>query len=187
MTIRSWLFLGGFIALAALWLLRVSVNLSRFTPTRDTVHFPTVSGQNLMRQEMTFPSDFGGEINIVFIAFLQEQQRIVNTWVPFAQQVEADNPNVAYYEFPTLWEMTAMRRTFLNEGMRAGIPDPTSRERTITLYLDLQGFMTATDIPSRSEMHTLLVNRDGDILWRTTGAFTEAKGQSLLDTLTATQ
>ncbi len=179
MTIRSWLILGGLLVLGAFWLFRVGVKLSMFNPTRDTVHLPTVSGQNLMRQEMTFPADFAGEVNIVFIAFLQEQQRIVNTWVPFAQQMETENTNVAYYEFPTLWEMSPLRRTFLNEGMRAGIPDPTSRERTITLYLDLQGFMAATDIPSRSEMHTLLVNRNGDILWRTTGRFDEEKGAAL--------
>ena len=187
MTIRSWLILGILIVLGALWIRRVGVKLSVFNPNRASVHFPTVSGQNLMRQEMTFPADFGGEVNIVFIAFLQEQQRLVNTWVPFAQQTEAANPNVAYYEFPTLWKMSPVRRTFLNEGMRAGIPDPTSRERTITLYLDLQGFMTATDIPSRSEMHTLLVNRDGDILWRTTGVFTKEKGQSLLETIANSQ
>ena len=70
-------------------------------------------------------------------------------------------------------------RTFINEGMRAGIPDPKARQRTITLYIDLDKFMAAAEIDGRNDVHTMLVNRRGDILWRTTGVYDAEKGEAL--------
>lgn len=154
---------------------------SKLLLKRGDIHFPTVSGFNLNRQEFEFPRDFAGEFNILFVPFLQEQQRIVDSWVPFTQETEAAFPNVIYYELPTIDKMPALARMFINEGMRAGIADQTARQRTITLYIDTEKFRQATDIPGRDQVHILLVNRDGDILWRTTGSFTEDKGQDLLE------
>ena len=39
--------------------------------------------------------------------------------------------------------------------------------------------MRALGIPSKNEVHVLLVDRRGGILWRTTGSFDEAKGRAL--------
>lgn len=153
--------------------------------TRREMHFPTVSGFNLNRQEFQFPRDLAGELNILFVPFKQYQQFTVNTWVPFAQETEAAFPGVVYYELPTIDEMPALSRMFINEGMRAGIPDETARERTVTLYIDTSNFMAATAIPDMNEVHILLVNREGDILWRTTGDFDEGKGRSLLEAIKA--
>jgi hypothetical protein len=79
--------------------------------------------------------------------------------------------------------MPALSRLFVNEGMRAGITDQTARERTITLYIDTERFREALDIPSKNEVHVLLINREGEILWRTTGSFSEDKGQELLEVI----
>jgi hypothetical protein len=63
--------------------------------------------------------------------------------------------------------------------MRAGIPDQTARERTITLYLDKEGFKSALDIPNENDIYLLLVEQNGNILWRTTGEYTEDKASEL--------
>lgn len=158
---------------------------SRLIVRSQNIHFPTVSGFNLERQEFEFPRDFAGELNVLFVPFLQRQQLDVNTWVPFIQELERTVPGVVYYELPTIWEMAALSRMFLNEGMRAGIPDQKSRERTITLYLNKAEFQKATGIDGDSRMHVLLVNRQGDILWRTTGNYSEEKGSQLLAAIEA--
>lgn len=162
---------------------RLTVGRSRLEVTSNQVQFPIVSGYNLDRQEIEFPRDFGGDLNLLFVPFLQEQQSIVNTWIPLAQDLEATFPQVIYYELPTIEELPAIARTFVNEGMRAGIPDPKARQRTITLYIDLEKFMRATGIPDRSDVHILLVNRKGEILWRATGVFDQTKGAELLETI----
>jgi hypothetical protein len=182
------LVIGGLLLVTAafgglLW--RLAPDQSLLEVSRDEIHFPTVSGFNLNRQELTFPRDLSGELNILFVPFLQRQQLIVNTWVPFAQETEAAFPGVIYYELPTIDEMPTLSRMFVNEGMRAGIPDETAREKTVTLYIDTQKFIDTTDIPGKDEVHVLLVNRNGDILWRTTGRFDETKGESLLRAIEA--
>ena len=156
------------------------VRRSRLEVGSDSVKFPTVSGFNLNRQELEFPRDFRGALNLLFVPFLQFQQTIVNTWIPFADKLESSFPELAYYELPTINELPALSRTFINEGMRAGIPNARARERTVTLYIDLARFMRALGIPSKNEVHVLLVDRQGGtIVWRTTGSFDEAKGRAL--------
>ena len=155
------------------------VRRSRLEVGSDGVKFPTVSGFNLNRQELEFPRDFRGALNLLFVPFLQFQQTTVNTWIPCADQLESTFPELVYYELPTINELPALSRTFINEGMRAGIPNARARERTITLYIDMARFMRALGIPTKNEVHVLLVDRQGGILWRTTGSFDEAKGSEL--------
>ncbi len=164
----------------------------RLAPARSTlnlasgeVHFPSVSGFNLNRDEFFLPDDLAGELNIIFVPFRQRQQAVVDTWVPFAQETEAAFPGVVYYELPTIDEMPALSRMVVNEGMRAGIPDETARQRTITLYINTDRFMEATAISGKDDVHILLVNRSGDILWRTTGRFDGEKADSLLEAIQA--
>lgn len=159
--------------------MQILVRRSRLEVGSDSVRFPTVSGFNLNRQELEFPRDFRGDLNLLFVPFLQFQQAIVNTWLPCADELESSWTELAYYELPAINELPALSRTFINEGMRAGIPNAKARARTVTLYIDLAKFMRALGIPSKNEVHVLLVDRQGGILWRTTGSFDEAKGSAL--------
>jgi hypothetical protein len=163
--------------------MKISPSKSKLQITGNKTHFPVVSGFNLDRQELVFPRDFEGKYNLIFIAFQQPQQAMVNTWIPFAQELEAKIPGFIYYELPTIYSMPSFSRTFINEGMRAGIPDQTARERTITLYLDKETFKSALDISSEDVISIFLVDRDGTIFWRSSGEFTEGKASELLGVL----
>jgi hypothetical protein len=143
------------------------------------MQFPTVSGSNLQRKKLTLPHDFEGEQNLVFIAFQQWQQRQVDTWIPFARELETAYPGLLYYELPTIQRLNILARTFVNEGMRAGIPDPVARERTITLYLEKEAFRVALQLPGEDDIYVLLLDGQGRVLWRTEGSFTPEKGESL--------
>lgn len=141
--------------------------------------FPTVSGSNLQRRQLTLPQDLQGEQNLVLIAFQQWQQTQVDTWIPFARQLEEAYPAVRYYELPTIQRLNTLARTFINEGMRAGIPDPVARERTVTLYLDKMAFREALQLSGEDDIYVLLLDRHGQVLWRAEGTFTPDKGESL--------
>lgn len=165
------------------WFSRVLVGESSLKLTQGEPHFPEVSGYNLMRQEFNFPEDFEGTYNLVIIPFQQVQQRDVNTWLPAAQELERIYPGLIYYELPTIYKLPTLSRTFINEGMRAGIPDQTARERTITFYLDKEEFKKALGITSEESIQLFLVDRGGNILWREEGLFSNSKTQSLVDLL----
>jgi hypothetical protein len=179
MKLRYALLTGALAAGASTLAFGIMPSKSRLVLTSSGVHFPTVSGFNLERQEFEFPRDFAGELNVLFVPFLRQHQEDVDSWVPFISGLEADTPGLIYYELPTLYEMSSLSRMFLNEGMRAGIPNQKSRQRTVTLYLDRAKFRRATGIPDERQVHILLVDRDGRILWRESGRFDEDKGRSL--------
>ncbi len=153
--------------------------------TADSVRFPTITSDNLEGKTFTLPHDFGGERNVVFIAFKREQQNDVDTWVPFVKPLVARTPGTEYYEIPTIYRMIAPMRWMLNRGMRSGIDDRAARERTITLYLDKGPFKRALGIADERVIHVLVVDREGQVLWRATGPFTAERGAELERSLTA--
>lgn len=151
----------------------------------DSARFPVVTSENLEGRSFTLPRDFDGERNVVFVAFERRQQREVDSWVPFVKALAARVPAIEYYEIPTIKRMVAPMRWMINRGMRGGIDDLGARERTITLYLDKEPFKRALGITSEREIHVLVVDREGNVSWRTTGAFSDEKGQGLARALTS--
>ena len=139
--------------------------------------FPTVKGSNLLRQKLTLPQDFKGKLNLVFIPFLQWQQSEVDSWVPWINEMEEKYPGFMYYELPTIENRNIVYQMFINEGMRAGISNPLTRERTITLYLKKEGFQQALDMPDEEHIYNLLLDNQGNILLRMRGPFTKEKGE----------
>ena len=140
---------------------------------------PQVNGSNLLRQKIVFPRDFAGEKNLVFIAFLRHHQDHVDEWVPLVAQLSQAFPTLSYYEFPTLSRRGVLYRTFLNEGMRAGIPSDETRARTITLYLDKAAFRSALQINSEERIWLYLFDQAGEVLWRVDGRVTDEKYEAL--------
>ena len=86
------------------------------------MQFPIVTGFNLQRKKLTLPQDFKGSVNLIFIAFQQWQQKQVDTWVPYAQQLEKVYDGLLYYELPTIRKLNLFSRTLINEGMGQVFP-----------------------------------------------------------------
>lgn len=144
-----------------------------------TTRFPTVSGANLEGRRYELPRDLEGALNVLLIPFQRWHQDWVDTWVPALRQLTARHPEVRYYELPTLPRMNPIYRMSLDYGMKMGIPDRAAREATITLYLDKDAYRRALNIPDETTIVVMLVTPAGDILWRTTGAYTDEAGRSL--------
>ena len=143
------------------------------------MQLPNVNGRNLLRQQIQFPADFAGEVNLAFIAFQQWQQMEVDSWVFLAEELSQTYPGLAYYEFPTIRRLNRLAQLFINEGMRAGIPSPATRQRTITLYLDKTVFRRALAIDNEDHIWLYLFDRTGKVLWRIQGAYTAENGEAL--------
>ena len=103
----------------------------------------------------------------------------VDPWMPFIQQSEQANLTICYYELPTIQRMNWFSQRFINEDMRAGIPNPKTRQRTITLYLNKDSFRRELAITGEEPITVLSVNQTGVVLWYSTGPYTEEKARSL--------
>jgi hypothetical protein len=143
--------------------------------------FPAMKATTLGGRKVTLPRDFGGRANLLLVAFKREHQALVDTWMPAAQRLAAAHEGLRYFELPTLGRTLTLIRPVIEGGMRGGIPDGGTRDRTITLYTNVDAFRTALGIPTDRTVHALLVDEAGVVRWRAEGAFTEAAGAGLAD------
>jgi hypothetical protein len=141
--------------------------------------FPTLIGSNLLKQKLNLPQDFDGEINLIFIPFWQWHQMEVNSWALVAENLEKKYQNLRYYELPTIQRMNPLAHFFIDEGMRGGIPDPATRKRTITLYIDKPAFRRSLELVDEDHIYLLLVTRQGEVLWHSRGAYQPEIAESL--------
>jgi hypothetical protein len=145
--------------------------------------FPIVQGSNLEGRRFVLPEDFEGAWNLVLIPFEMEHQLLVDTWLPFARELRQHHPELRVYELPTMRNFRLPERMLIDHWMRMGIPDRATRQITITLYLDVERFIDALDLPHPRTAYTLLVDQAGKVLARTMGAFNVAKAHSILAAL----
>ncbi|MGF1493628.1 MAG: hypothetical protein ACFBSC_14465 [Microcoleaceae cyanobacterium] len=164
-----------------------SVVVDALAQNRSTPYFPNVSGRNINNRSYNLPGDFEGEYNVVLLAFAQEQQFSVNTWMEALRAVESQYSGVRVYELPTLPEMSWFERKQLDFWMATGISDPLSRATTITLYTDMNNIQNALKIGNTSKVRLFLVDRAGKVYWRGQGVYSEAQFQELSNVIVALQ
>jgi hypothetical protein len=136
------------------------------------MYFPQIRGSNLNGRTFTLPRDFEGELNILFIAFHIWHQNDVNTWLPYTENLLRKYPNLQYYELPVVGSQNSADQSRIDGAMRSGIRDWSTRARTITLYVPRQEFCESLDLPDDRRIYTLLVTRDGQIMWAAEGPLT---------------
>lgn len=145
--------------------------------------FPTVTGSSLSQVEHTLPGSLVHPRNLLLIAFKQRQQDEVDTWLPIAAELAAQFGDLGVFELPVISRAYRPVSGFIDGGMRAGIPDRSVRDATITLYLDRRAFARALEIESLDAIVPMLVTPAGSILWRAVGPVAEDAVAQLRRTL----
>jgi hypothetical protein len=149
--------------------------------------FPRVEGSNLEKENISIPEGLEGRSNIVIIAFKRYQQFLVNQWASVLADMQKEYPFFEFYELPTLaWGYKGMSFV-IDGGMRAGIPNKRTREKTITLYLNKSKFKKQLDIPSEETIYLYLLTKDGEIIWQEKGRPNKGKVKRLEEALQAFQ
>jgi hypothetical protein len=146
--------------------------------------FPSVSGENLHGQTVTFPDDLKGSPALVLVAFKRQQQAEVDTWLAQIDAFEAAIPGIRVVETPTIsstrWGWMAW---FIDGGMRSGIPDDDARARTITLYTDVAKFREALGMETDGQIYAVLLDADARVRLVEPGTFTEGSPQRFAELL----
>ena len=147
----------------------------------DEPYFPEVAGRNVNEESYKLPSGFEGQYNLLLLAFTQRQQSAVNTWLDEMRTPEKQYSQFRVYELPTLPAFPQWQQQQLDNWMSAVISDPLSRERTITLYTDVDAMRQALNIGNTSRIRLFLVDRSGKVYWRGEGAYSKEQFGELSD------
>lgn len=149
------------------------------------MHFPEISCNNLAGETFNLPGDFEGAFNLCLIAFQRWHQSLVNSWVPLAEHLEETYPQLVYYELPVIRRLNPLFRSFIDQGMRGGIPEATARHKTITLYMDKTALKEALEIDDEETIHLRLVDPSGRVHWAGSGPVTKEAADALEATVKA--
>ncbi len=141
-------------------------------------HFPQVTGIDLQGSMQKLPEAFQNEFNLVVIAFKREQQEQVNTWIKAVEPILKEKPNLSFFEIPLIYELSSLKRFWVNNGMRFGIPDENARKRTITVYTKRDEFFKITKM-QENQIYALLINKSGKVLLRLEGNADDKKIKAL--------
>lgn len=157
-----------------------STDHAMYSTAADSLgRFPRVAGRSLEGRNLTLPQDFEGALDIVVVAFQRDQQHEVDGWMPLLHSLADHRSDVRVYELPTLGRGYRLMRSFIDGGMRRGIPDRAVRAATVTLYVDKTSFRDALGLRDEDRIYVLLVDRDGRVHWRAEGPFNAATGAEL--------
>lgn len=139
--------------------------------------FPRLTTQNLNERASTFPTELPGDVTLVLIAFYRKQQADLDVWIEELGLNGADAP--AWIEMPVVPDYGSLWRAFVDNGMRSGITTAEARARVFTVYGNRDKFRADLNLPSADQVYVLAVRRDGNILARAEGSYTQAKSAPL--------
>ncbi|HVO42532.1 MAG TPA: hypothetical protein VMT34_07910 [Aggregatilineales bacterium] len=143
--------------------------------------FPTVTGSNLEDREFVLPYGLDGEYNVLMLAFEPTHQSALRSWLPTLDHLAEEYTDFRYYEVAVLWDLPPLQRLFVDNGMRRAIQDEDLRARVITVYVDKAAFCNTLDLTDEERIYVLLIDREGQVLWRTDGAATRQSTLALID------
>ena len=153
-----------------------SVTLPDQTLTTERI-FPSMQVKNLADETKAFPKEFPSERTLLLIAFEREQQDMLDNW---SAKLDLRKPGAPeWLELPVIDDPGAFMRWFVDTGMKSGIPDPTVRARVFTIYTPREAFVRHLGLPDAKQVHLVIADRTGRILFHVSGEWTAAKELSL--------
>lgn len=122
--------------------------------------FPTVMGENLNQEHLQLPHDLTGEHRLLLIGYVQDSQFDIDRWLIGLDMTQTP---VTAYELPTINGMLPrMFETFINNGMRKGIPKQLWGG-VITIYQDAEKITQVTGTESPNNARVILLNGNNEI------------------------
>lgn len=150
-----------------------------------TAVFPTISAYNLAKAKLNLPSDLAARFDLLLISFQPEQQTQIDSWMPVAQALQHTNFDFRWYRMPVSASENILFQWWDNSSMRSDETDPETYPWIVPLYVDVKSFRRSLKIPTTHAISVVLVDKQGQVLWRAEGAMTPAARTSLIAAVNA--
>jgi len=163
-----------------LFLTGCALAFGRSAQNSKPVNFPTITSYSLDKQKITLPGEMAGQTDLLILSFEPEQKNDVDSWLSAAQALQHSNFQFRYYELPISAKENFVFRWWETSSMRNDETDPVMWHWIVPLFVDRQKFLKDLDIPNEKQVIVLLVDRQGHVLWRSSGSMNQDKRASLM-------
>jgi hypothetical protein len=152
---------------------------------RKPAVFPAITSYSLDKAKVNLPGDLVGQANLLLVSFEPEQQKDIDTWMPFAQALQHTNFSFRWYRLPVSGRENFVFRWWSNSSMRSDETDPETWPWIVPIFVDKDDFRRTLQIPNEHEIVVLLIDKQGHVLWRAAGPLTSANRTSLTSSVAA--
>lgn len=171
----------------AAWLVAIAaaLTLSFAAPNESSVmgRMPSVAAQRLDKIPVPIPEGLPAERTLALITFQGAQRAEIEGWIDGLGLRDAKNP-IAWMRMPIVEDPgTADARAVIENKLLARYPNAGDRAQLVPVFTDRAAFIRAAGLGGPDQVHAVVVNRNGEVLARVGGVYTEEKAQTLLETL----
>ena len=170
--------------LAWLGAVTVALLLAFAAPNESTLmgRLPTVNAKRLNQQPIALPQGLPAGRTLALVAFERGHRGEVESWIKGMQLRE--NDSIAWLKMPVLDDPGSERaRNAIESVMLARYSAEADRARLVPVFTNREAFIRAAGMTGAEHAWVLVIGRDGQVLARVEGEYTEEKGQALRETL----
>ena len=141
--------------------------------------FPEVTAESLAKTRESIPESAKGKVTLVVVAFLQQSQPQLDSWLgPFAERFGGKD-GFTFYEVPMISSGYRFMRIIIDSGMRGGIPRE-KHKNVVTMYGDVEKYMKELNLEARFG-YAFLLDKEGIIRWQGQGFATPESLKELFE------
>jgi len=148
------------IVLSALLMIGCATTYTNRNPLGEM--FPEISGESLNKEEHEMPEYFSGSKVILLIGYKQDSQFDIDRWLI---GLDMTKTKAKVYELPTIQGLfPRMFSTFIDEGMRKGIPKELWGG-VITIYSDGSTIQEFTGNENPNNARVIILDENGKVIY----------------------
>jgi predicted transcriptional regulator len=132
---------------------------------------PRVSGETLSGNAVILPDAAKGKAAVLIISFSRAAQEQTRLW---GEKLKKELPNTATYQVLELEDVPRLFRGFVKSSIRKSIPKE-SHDRFILLFEGQDALKKVANYQAADEAYVLLLDANGNVVWREHGAVDEKK------------
>ena len=142
--------------------------------------FPTMNAHSLAGTKVTLPDAAKGKVVLIVLAFKQESQNQLDSWLELFVADFGEKPGFTYYEVPMIPLRYKLMSFVIDGGMRAGIPRE-KHKNVITYYGNVDRYRELLMMNDMYLGYAFLLDRQGIIRWQGRGFASQETLRELFD------
>jgi hypothetical protein len=170
------------------WLAAVTVALllAFAAPNESTLmgRMPALNAKRLNQQPIALPEGLPAGRTLALVAFHRGHRDEIESWIK-GMELREDGP-IQWLRIPVLDDPgSESARTDIEKRILARHSAPVDQSRLVPVFTNREAFIRAAGLSSSDHAWVLVIGRDGQVLARAEGEYSEEKGQALRQTLLA--
>ncbi len=143
---------------------------------------PAFMTKTLLHKPVKLPEGLPADRTLALITFQKDQRAHAESWI---QGLNLRNDSsIAWMRMPVLNDPgTPQGRSDIENRLLQHYTDDKERAKLVPIFTDRASFVRSAGLNGTDQFYAVVVNRRGDVLARIEGEFSEAKAETLRETL----